>query len=161
MSKERHKTMTTDYNCLYNQIFLVFIHRKITCQLAMTNDWEILIAGSKWAQIFRKHVKANLVDWKIAAGHRPTSVFHNKKMQQMGWNYPTPSGIRLKRDHFTVVQLQQVREISYFIIMILWKKIKTIDLIPPILLIHCSNLSSFFGSCCAFYSGCSERYWIN
>ena len=39
----RYKTMTTDYSYLYNQIFLVFIHPKITCQLAMTNDWELLI----------------------------------------------------------------------------------------------------------------------
>ena len=31
---------------LYNQIFLVFIHPKITFQLAMTNDRELLIEGS-------------------------------------------------------------------------------------------------------------------
>ena len=75
----RYKTMTKDYIYLYNQIFLVFIHPKITCQLAMTNDWTLLIDGSKSAQIFRKHVKISLVLWKIAAGHRPTSIFRNKK----------------------------------------------------------------------------------
>ena len=80
----RYKTMTTDYSYLYNQIFLVFIHPKITCQLAMTNDWELLIEGSKWAQIFRKHVKINLVHWKIVVGYKPTSIFHNKENAASG-----------------------------------------------------------------------------
>ena len=86
----RYKTMTTNFSYLYNQIFLVFIHPKITCQLAMINDWELLIKGSKLAQIFRKHVKINLVPWKIRAGHRPTSIFHNKKNAADGAKLPHP-----------------------------------------------------------------------
>ena len=85
----RYKTMTTDYSYLYNQIFLVFIHPKITGQL----EWQMienLIEGSKWVHIFRKHVKINLVHWKIAVGHRPTSIFHNKKNATAGENLPHP-----------------------------------------------------------------------
>ena len=97
----RYKTMTTDYSYLYNQSFLVFIHPKITCQLAMTNDWEILIEGSKWAQTFRKHVKINLIPWKIAAGHRPNSIFHNKK-NAAGW-VKLPHPIRNRVYHYTFI----------------------------------------------------------
>ena len=91
-----YKTMTTDYSYLYNQIFLIFINPKITCQLAVTNDWELLIEGSKWAQIFRKHVKVNLVPWKIAAGHRPSSTFHNKKNAAGGVKLPHPIWNRVR-----------------------------------------------------------------
>ena len=91
----RYKTMATDYSSLYNQIFLVFIHPKIACQLAMTNDWELLIGGSKWAQYFRKHVKINLVPWKIAVGHWPNSIFHNKKNAAGGVKLPHPIWNRL------------------------------------------------------------------
>ena len=89
--------MTTDYSYLYNQFFLVFVHPKITCQLAMTNDWELLIEGSKWAQFFRKHVKINLVYWKIAAGHRPTSIFRSKKIAAGGVKLSHPIRNRVKK----------------------------------------------------------------
>ena len=96
----RYKTMTTDYSYHYNQIFLIFIHPKITCQLAMTNDWGLLIEGSKWAQVFRKHVKINLVHWKIAAGHRPTSIFYNRKNTVGGVKLPHPIQNRVKKHDF-------------------------------------------------------------
>ena len=99
----RYKTMTTDYSYLYNQIFLVFIHPRITCQLAMTNGWELLIEGSKWAHIFRKHVKINLVHWKIEAGHRPTYIFHNKKNAAGGVKLPDPIRNRVKQIFLVLV----------------------------------------------------------
>ena len=101
--------MTTDYSYLYNQIFLVFIHPKITCQLAMTNDWELLIEGSKWAQIFRKHEKKNLVRWKFAAGHRASSNFHNKKNAADGVKLPHPIRNRVK-----LLQLKKIPFVFYF-----------------------------------------------
>ena len=103
----RYKTMTTDYSYLYNQILLVIVHPKITCQLAITNDWELLIERSKWAQTLRKHVKINLVHWKIAAGHRPTSIFHNKKNAAGGVKLPHPIRNRVKV-YFSVQQKDMI-----------------------------------------------------
>ena len=63
----RYKTMTTDYSYLYNQIFLVFIHPKITCQLPMTNDWE-LDRGVKMSSNFQKTCKNKLGSLKNRGG---------------------------------------------------------------------------------------------